>query len=322
AIPWWPGGRLDVWNHVESAMALDACGFAREAEAAYRWLAAIQRTDGAWCAAYVDGRPTDATLDANFVAYVAAGCHHHFLHTRDIDFLIEMWPTVERAIEFVLALQLPSGEIAWARDAAYRAWPAGLRTSSACIYLSLRSAIAIAGELGLAKPEWELAAESLRASVARGDREFIPKDNFSMDWYYPVLAGALRGEAARRRLNEGWATFVIEGRGVRCVSERPWVTAGESAELVIALSVAGYDERAELVFDWLQHLRTPTGSYWTGATWPDGTVWPREAPTWCAGAVILADASLNPRTPTHGLFEVSEEADVNLDAAQRLADPL
>ncbi|HEX2240943.1 MAG TPA: prenyltransferase, partial [Actinomycetota bacterium] len=64
AIPWWPGGQLDVWNHVESAMALDACGFAREAEAAYRWLAAIQRTDGAWCAAYVDGRPTDATLDA------------------------------------------------------------------------------------------------------------------------------------------------------------------------------------------------------------------------------------------------------------------
>jgi hypothetical protein len=45
-IPWFPGGHADPWDHVEAAMALDVCGFAPEAVAAYRWLAAHQRPDG------------------------------------------------------------------------------------------------------------------------------------------------------------------------------------------------------------------------------------------------------------------------------------
>ena len=39
-----------------------------------------------------------------------------------------------------------------------------------------------------------------------------------MDWYYPMLSGALEGEAGRQRMAQGWSEFVIEGRGVRCVS--------------------------------------------------------------------------------------------------------
>ncbi|MFN2526259.1 MAG: prenyltransferase [Actinomycetota bacterium] len=322
AIPWFPDGKLDPWNHVECAMALDAQGYWREARAAYEWMADIQRPDGAWAAMYVDGKPTDATLDANFIAYVAAGCRLHFLHSGDIDFLVEMWPMMERAIEFVLDLQLPGGEIAWARDGDYRLWPAGLRTSSSCIYLSLRSAITIADELGLAKPEWELGAVSLAEALTRPEAAFIEKDRFSMDWYYPVLSGAVAGRTARRRLAEGWETFVIEGRGARCVSDRPWVTAGETAELLIALCVAGEQERAEQLFGWLQHLRGHAGEYWMGATWPEGTIWPREAPTWCAAAVILASATLDRTSPTAQLFGAVGTGAEELDLSEPVADSL
>src|SRR6188768_3911026 len=47
-IPWHRGGHCDPWNHVEAAMALDVAGLHGEAEAAYEWLAGMQRDDGGW----------------------------------------------------------------------------------------------------------------------------------------------------------------------------------------------------------------------------------------------------------------------------------
>ena len=39
AIPWSVGAHTDVWNHVESAMALLAAGEVEAAERAYDWVA-------------------------------------------------------------------------------------------------------------------------------------------------------------------------------------------------------------------------------------------------------------------------------------------
>ena len=60
-----------------------------------------------------------------------------------------------------------------------------------------------------------------------------------MDWYYPVLGGAVRGAGAAARLHAGWDEFVVPGLGVRCVSDEPWVTGAETCELVIALDAVG-----------------------------------------------------------------------------------
>ncbi len=108
-IPWFPEGHADPWNHVEAAMALDAGGRRAEAEAAYHWLVATQRPDGAWHQYYRAGEVEETTLDANVTAYVATGVWHHFLATRDTGFLQSMWPVVEAAVGFVLDLQTPRG---------------------------------------------------------------------------------------------------------------------------------------------------------------------------------------------------------------------
>ena len=83
SIPWFTGGHLDPWDHVEAAMALDAAGEHRRAAAAYRWLAASQNEDGSWYAAYVDGRPTERRRETNFCAYIPVGVWHHYLSTGD-----------------------------------------------------------------------------------------------------------------------------------------------------------------------------------------------------------------------------------------------
>ena len=302
-IPWERGRHLDPWNHVEAAMALDVGERHRDAEAAYRWLASTQRSDGAWHASYLAGRPQTRMIDANFCAYAATGVWHHYLATGDEGFLAAMWPVVQRTIDFVLELQLPDGSIAWARDERYTPWMGALLTSSSSIHLSLRCAVTMATTLGHERPDWELSIISLGRAIREREWSFESKDRFAMDWYYPVLGTALRGDDARARLEEGWPIFVVDGYGVLCTSDKPWVTTGESAELVLACDSVGDAERARAIFHWLQHLRDDDGLYFTGANAPGGRPWPAgEKTTWSAGAVLLAADALFGEGPTAGLF--------------------
>lgn len=299
-IPWYPGGHADPWNHVEAAMGLNSMGRRAEADAAFEWLRRAQRVDGSWAARYENGAAVDPALDANFCAYVAAGAWHHWLCNHDSAWLDGYRSVVERALDCVLDLQAPDGTILWARDAAYRPWPGALLTSSSCIHLSLACGIAIAETTGCERPDWELSL-TLLASALADDALFEPKKRFSMDWYYPVLSGALDRDVCNARLAERWDEFVVDGLGVRCVDDKPWITTGETCELVLALTALDRDEDATVLFEWVQHLRRPDGAYWTGATFPDGTIWPREQTTWNAGAVLLAADALR-GGPTAKLF--------------------
>ncbi|UED86700.1 prenyltransferase [Streptomyces profundus] len=305
AIPWFRGHHLDPWDHVEAAMALDTAGEHDRAAAAYAWLARHQNPDGSWYAAYADGdplRPTDLGKESNFCAYPAVGVLHHYLSTGDDTFRRRMWPMVRAAVAFVLGLQRDGGQLGWRREADGRAVPDALLTGSASGYQALRCALALADLAGAAQPDWEMATGRLGHAVRRHPELFLDKSRYSMDWYYPVLAGALRGEAAAARLAERWDTFVVPGFGVRCVRENPWVTGGESAELALALWACGDEPRAIEVLRSIGRLRTEDGRYWTGFVYADDAFWPIEHTTWTAGSVLLAVAALTGDQPTRTVF--------------------
>ena len=302
-IPWFPGGHADPWNHVEAAMALDAAGWWPEAERAYRWLADTQHDDGSWFQYYLAQGVENYRLDANCCAYAAVGAWHHFLSAGDAGFLEEQWPVVEAAIEFALRLQQPGGEVLWCVEADGTLGRFALLTASASVYFSLRCAVAVAQALGLERPEWELAAGRLAHAVAQRPEAFEPKDRWAMDWYYPVLSGAVIGATAACRLDERWDEFVMEGRGVRCVSDRPWVTTAETAECVMALHAAGLVASAQGLFDCTRQFRHDDGSYWTGRVFPEEVNFPGgERSTYSAAAVILAVATVDGIGPAAGLF--------------------
>ena len=48
AVPWTTGEHVDIWNHVEAAMALLVGGEVEAAERAYAWVPTMQREDGSW----------------------------------------------------------------------------------------------------------------------------------------------------------------------------------------------------------------------------------------------------------------------------------
>ncbi len=302
-IPWYPGGHADPWNHVEAAMALAVADRRAEAERAYQWLVDRQRPDGSWHQYYLADAVDQDKLDANVIAYVAAGVwHHHLLH-RDSGFLSTMWPVVERAIDFVLDLQTPRGEILWARHPDGTPWPFALLTGSSSIAHSLRCAQAIAAAVGDERPDWELSLAQLAHVIRHEPEAFAPKHRWAMDWYYPVLTGVINGDAGARRLEDRRDTFVMRGEGVQCVSDRPWITAAETCECAIAHLSVGDRATAIDLFSWAQNLRQPDGRYLTGWVPPEQTTFPPdERSTYTAAAVILAADALDGTTPTAPLF--------------------
>jgi hypothetical protein len=318
AIPWFPGGQLDPWDHVESAMALDVGGRHARARAAYRWLRAEQRPDGSWPALYRAGAPANEAAETHHGAYLAVGCWHHLLATGDEAFLAEMWPTVRRALDFVVRHQTASGAVAWAVHPVSGPDPVALLTGTASTYHGLRCGVAIAERLGSSQPDWELAATDLAAAILYREDLFADKRRYSMDWYYPVLGGAVRGPLAVRRLAERWDEFVVPGFGVRCVADRPWVTGAETCELALALHAVGDATAAAECVAAMQHLRDDDGSYWTGLVFDEGVRWPVERTTWTAAAVVLAVDALAGVHPRGAIFAASARADP-AEQAQRAA---
>lgn len=322
-IPWFEGGHSDPWDHVEAAMALSIGGEYAAAVAAYRWLADTQLEDGSWWAGYRGAEIDNGERrETNFVAYVATGVWHHYLITGDMDFLEELWPTIEKAIGFVLYLQTEHGDIHWSVSADGSAREDALVTGCSSIYKSLECAHNIAVSLGQERPEWlqarALLGDALRHKPERFDRTWESKARYSMDWFYPVLTGVLSKSAARERIAERWDEFVEEGMGCRCVADEPWVTVAESCELVMALLAAGDHARAVQLYSWLHQWRLDDGSYWTGYQFALDIMWPDEKPTWTAGAILLAADALTEYSPAAKLFQQVHLLESELDESQKL----
>lgn len=297
AIPWTVGEHTDVWNHVESAMALLVGGQVEAAERAYDWALSMQRADGSWPMKIVGGEIEDHSGETNMSAYLAVGVWHHWLIRRDEEFVRRLWPVVRRGLDWVVSMQLPFGGIAWSQEWA-QGRPAAvnadaLLAGSSSIYQSLRAGVALADLFDDPQPEWELTGGRLGHALREHRDLFLDKSEFSMDWYYPVLGGAVRGDAAHELIASRWDTFVEPGLGIRCVSDNFWVTGAETCELVMALDAIGDRQRALQLLADMQHLRAEQGKYWTGYVFPDDVNWPAEQTTYTAAAVVLAVDALS-----------------------------
>ena len=299
-LPWWRGGALDAWDSVEAAMALTAGGRADAGAAALDWLCARQLPSGGFPSEWRDGAVTAPGVESNHAGYLAVGALHHALVTGSAG--DRWWGPVSRALDLVCRMQLASGAIGWALRPDGTPDDVALVTGSSSLLQALRCGSSLAARVGVARPAWVAAADALQSALSASPAAFVDRDRFSMDWYYPVLGGALTGAAAVDRLAASWDAFVVPGLGARCVADRPWVTGAETCELAMALAAAGQVDAATEQLAAMQHLRAEDGGYWTGYVFADDAVWPVERTTWTAAAVVLAADALSGATPGAVLF--------------------
>lgn len=303
-IPWSEGNKTDPWDMVEALMGLSIAGQYEAARKGFLWLKERQLENGAWYASYRNGVPEDRTMDTNMVSYIATGLYHYWRVTGDSVFLKEMWPNLAGAMAFVLALQRPEGEIWWARSPEGVADPTCLLTGSSSVFMSLKCACAIANILEKPQPMWQEALLKLGSSIKNRRHVFdVSKSRFSMDWFYPVLSGAITGKDAKKHIRKHWKKFIVEERGVLCVSDQPWVTMAETSELVLALHAMGDRELAAILFNWIMECRYEDGSFWCGFTHPDMVIWPEDKLTWTNAVAMMAADALYGITPAANLFD-------------------
>ncbi|MGE4518961.1 MAG: phenyltransferase domain-containing protein [Desulfobacteraceae bacterium] len=303
-IPWAAGEKTDPWDMVEAIMGLNISGYFDEARKAFEWLKKMQLPDGSFYASYINGAPDDRTKDTNMSSYIAVGLLHYLMITDDMDFARYMWPSVKKGLDFVLPLQAEGGEIYWAKSPDDVIDKMCLLTGSSSIYTSLKCGILLGEKIGIECPEWKNAALKLENALRTRRHVFnVAKSRYSMDWFYPILCGALTKSDSEKRLEKYWKKFVVEGMGVRCVAENPWVTIAETCELVLALYAMGNRRKAEIIFNWILDRRfEDDGSFWCGFTFPDMVIWPEQRLTWTNGVAIMAADALYEITPASNLF--------------------
>lgn len=310
-IDWFEGGPWDPWNHTESAMALCAMGEHVAAAQAYDYLAQSQRADGAWLGEYGNARamqdrnyisrePAPSFLDSNFCAYPAVGIAHYYQVTKDLERVRGWWPMIVSALDFVLTLQRRDGTISWSAEAWQTDADDALLAGNASILKSLECGLFLARLFDDPRHDWQVAHRALLTALRTRQSLFDQRKTghrFAMDWYYPVLSGALDAAAAPHRIDARWSTFVMPNIGCRCVSDEPWVTVAETAELALALLSIGADDRAADLLTCLHDVRDADGVFWMGWQATEEIYWPRERPSWTQAAVILAMDSLKRVSP-------------------------
>jgi len=302
-IPWHENGKTDPWDLVESVMGLNMAGYHTEARRSLEWLVQHQNPDGSWFSAYRNGVPEDRTREAHMACYLAVGLFHAYLITRDRSWLTDFRDAMDKGIEYALGLQVPAGEIHWARSPEGKIDPMSLLAGSSSVFMSLKCALNICRILGRSRPAWEDAWTRLGHSLRENQHSYnVSKSRFSMYWFYPVLCGAVQGEKARARIEKYWHKYMIDGQGARCVSDRPWVTIAETCELVLALHALGNPEKAGIVFSWIQDRVYEDRTFWCGYTYPDMVIWPEEKISWTNAVALLAADALYDLTPGAGLF--------------------
>ena len=286
----------DPWDHIESIMGLNFLNDKESSDLAFKWLKNNQNKDGSWYAKYSNNDPIELNKPTHFGPYISVAALHYYKIFSDKDKLLELWETIDSAINFSLNLQDSNGTIPWSVDKNNQIENDFLLTGASSILKSLECAIAISKILNLdSSKKWTKAYELLAYAVKNPKGLFdktIDRSRFSMDWYYPIISGVLSDSEKDKYIKKIYKDFYIEGIGVKCVVEEPWVTVAETSEFIVSLVISNEIEEAKKLLIEVMNISDLNDIPYMGWQYEENIFWPKEKPSWTAAALILAADSI------------------------------
>tara|TARA_Y100000748_G_C15473338_1_gene479699 strand:+ start:200 stop:1246 length:1047 start_codon:yes stop_codon:yes gene_type:complete len=286
----------DPWDHIEAIMGLNFLRDKESSDLALKWLKNNQNKDGSWYAKYSNNDPIELNKPTHFGPYISVAALHYFKIFSDKDKLFELWETIKSAIDFSIDLQNSNGTIPWSIDKNNEIENDFLLTGSSSILKSLECAIAISKILDLDSNEkWTKAYESLAYAVRNPEGLFDKKTDrsrFSMDSYYPIISGVLLDYEKEKYIKKIFKDFYVEGMGVKCVVDEPWVTVAETSEFIISLVISNELEEAKKILVEVMNISDSNDIPYMGWQYVENIFWPEEKPSWTAAALILAADSI------------------------------
>ena len=152
--------------------ALDKCGLADVVDKYYDWAVRTQDENGSWHQRYhMDGNLAPAWgLQIDETGTLIWGMLQHYFATKEISFLERMWPSIEKAVDFMVAfIDVETGLPKPSHDLWEERW--GEHTySSAAVYGGMMAGVEIAKLLGVQQKitvEWEEKANKIKESTVK-----------------------------------------------------------------------------------------------------------------------------------------------------------
>ena len=250
AIPSDDNQNHDPWDHIESILGLNFSKELNSSKLAFTWLINNQNSDGSWFSKYDDETPIEKNKPTHFGPYIALAALHFYKIFDDKEYLRELWPAINSAVNFSINLQNANGTIPWSIDSDGLIEEDYLLTGSSSILKSIECAIAIAKILQDHRyiNKWTQSYRSLANAIKNPANKFdLLKDrkSFSMDWYYPIISGCLNESEKLAYIDKIFKDFYVKDLGVKCVVHEPWITVAETSEFIISLVIAGRKKDAQ-----------------------------------------------------------------------------
>ena len=281
AIFWDEKGKCDPWDHCECLIAL---AIYEEWEHFWRgvnWFFTNLNEDGLIYAEFQNEKPSKLHYESHHAPYIIMPLIQASLIDKEQDYkkilTNEQLLKLENIFEVLDDFKDEDGYFYWAKDSNGYS-DNSLITASMSIFLSL-----VAKDKSFPKFNTEMWQEKF-------NRDGVDRSRFSMDFYYPFLAGIKNNKKEFLDLLDN---YYVKGLGVKCVAEEPWVTIAESSECVISALIHDNENIAKKIFNDIQQFQNKDGIFPTGYQYDMEIFWPEENSTWTNAAVIIAAHALS-----------------------------
>jgi len=281
AIFWDEKGKCDPWDHCECLIALAIYEEWEHFWKGVNWFFDNLNKDGLIYAEFQDEEPSKLHFESHHAPYIIIPLTQASLIDQEQDYkkilTNEQLLKLENIFEALNDFKDEDGYFYWAKDSNGYS-DNSLITASMSIFLSLA-----AKDKSFPKFNIDIWQEKF-------NRDGVDRSRFSMDFYYPFLAGIKNNKKEFLVLLNN---YYVKGLGVKCVAEEPWVTIAESCECVISALIHDNDNIAKKIFRDIQQFQNKDGIFPTGYQYDMEILWPEENSTWTNAAVIIAAHALS-----------------------------
>ena len=283
AIFWDEKGKCDAWDHSECLIALAIFEEWEVFDKGVDWILNNINSDGHIYSEFNFNKPSRDFFEAHHAAYIFLPLLQRYLIDGKKEYLKKISNELKNIYVGMKSFKDDDGYFYWAKSSKGYS-DNSLITATCSVELSRRAYKYISEVIGDSFSDNDDFLNKEMLTSRKFNRDGIDRSRFSMDCYYPLLCG-YRSESDVTKLLKD---FYVEGLGIKCVIEEPWVTLAESSEAVIALIKSGEKEAAHKIFSDIIKFKNKDGIFPTGYQYKLDILWPEENSTWTNAAVIMA----------------------------------
>ena len=287
-IYWDEKKNFDAWDHFECLTALAILGRKDSFLKGLNWFLDNLSKDNQIFSSYKGKKITQNYYELHHAIYFSVPLLQGFYIFEEIELLKKNFDPLKKIVEKTINSRDNYGFFYWAeKDGEFQ--DNSLISATSSIYLSFKASIEI---YKLLKKDTELLEDIIKSieqqfigDMSRFNRDGVDRSRFSMDAYYPYLAGI---NLDNQTLLDSLSDFYVPGMGIKCVKEEPWVTFAESSEAIISLIRVGEIEFAKKIMSEIENFKNKEGIFPTGYQFSEKIFWPDERSTWTNAAYIIA----------------------------------